>query len=207
MCRLFETIRVENGIPLNLVWHERRMNQARAEFWPYCGTVELGVSLVVPGEMSSGIVRCNIFYGKDIEEITFKSYEKRVIRSLKLVYCDNIDYPFKYSDRSHLERLFELREDCDEIIIVKNGYITDTSISNLIFFNGVQWFTPSRPLHNGTCRQRLISAGLVSEREITIEDLPEFTGCKLINAMRDPEGEEMINMSVSSIGRLFSTIP
>ncbi|MEI6436582.1 MAG: aminotransferase class IV family protein [Bacteroidota bacterium] len=207
MCLLFETIRVENGVPLNVVWHELRMNQARAEFWPDCGNIVLANFLVVPGEMSSGIVRCNIVYGKEIKEITFKSYEKRIIRSLKLVSCDNIDYSFKFFDRSHLERLFELRENCDEIIIVKNGYITDTSISNLIFFNGVQWFTPSRPLLNGTCRQRLISAGLVSEREITIDDLTEFIGCKLINAMRDPDKEEMINIYVCSIGRLFSTIP
>jgi 4-amino-4-deoxychorismate lyase len=195
MCRLFETIRVENGVPLNLVWHERRMNQSRAEFWPDCGKIVLAAFLDVPAEMSSGIVRCNLVYGKEIKEITFKPYEKRVIRSLKLVSCNSIDYPIKYADRSNLDQLFELREDCEEIIIVKNGYITDTSISNLIFFDGCKWVTPARPLLNGTCRQRLISAGLVAECDLTVADLHGFTGCKLINAMRDPEGEEMILVS------------
>ncbi len=195
MCRLFETIRVENGVPLNVVWHERRMNQARAEFWPDCGNITLADFLVVPGEMSSGIVRCNVVYEKDIQEITFKFYEKRIIRSLKLVTCDNIDYPFKYCDRSLLGRLFELREDCDEIIIVKNGFITDTSISNLIFFDGLDWFTPENPLLNGTCRQRLIATGLIRERKIATGDLSGYTGCKLINAMRDPMAEKMILVS------------
>jgi hypothetical protein len=50
-------------------------------------------------------------------------------------------------------------------------------------------------LLNGTCRQRLVSAGLVAECDISVADLPGFTGCKLINAMRDPDREEMILVS------------
>ena len=195
MCRLFETIRVENGVPLNLSWHERRMNQARAEFWPDRGNTVLADLLVVPGEMSSGIVKCNIVYRKEIEEITFNPYEKRIIRSLKLVACDNIDYPFKYCDHSKLDRLFELREDCDEIIIVKNGFITDTSISNLVFFDGLNWLTPENPLLKGTCRERLIASGSITESKISVGDLSDYVGCKLINAMRDPDGEKMILVS------------
>lgn len=195
MFRLFETIRITNGIPLHLSWHERRMNRARNEIWKLTEPVILAPRILVPDSLSAGIVRCNIEYGPDIQAIHFMQYKKRKIASLKLIISNSADYHVKYRDRTLLESLLERRGDCDEIIIVKDGLITDTSMSNLIFFDGISWFTPSTPLLAGTCRDRLLAEGKIEERPIRLSDLNIYQGIKLINALRDPDEEEFIPIS------------
>jgi 4-amino-4-deoxychorismate lyase len=195
MCLLFETIRLEDGVPQHLLWHEARMNSARREFWPSETPLRLEPKIVVPATHSTGLVKCNIHYGRNIRQVSFTKYEKRIIRSLKMVHCRDIDYHVKYTDRSMLESLFTLRGNCDEIIIVKSGLITDTSMSNLVFFDGTKWVTPANPLLKGTCRSRLLAEGQVLEFDISPDDLRGFIGCKLINAMRDPGEEPLIPVS------------
>ncbi len=197
MCLLFETVRIEYGSPQHLFWHEYRMNRARSEIWNMGSPLSLSEEIRVPDAYSTGLVRCNIYYGPDIREITFKKYEKRVIRSLKLVNCETIDYHLKYTDRGFLASLFNLRGDCDEILIVKNGFITDTSVSNIIFKSGNLWVTPANPLLPGTCRERLLKEGKIFERRVRPVDLALYQGYKLINAMRYPE--EMALQPISSI--------
>ena len=191
MSMLCETVRIEGGRPQHLSWHLMRMTRARKELW---GLLPLAEELlpVVPDEFSEGLVRCNIYYGLEIEEITFRKAEKRSITSLKLVAGNEIDYHLKYAGREALEALFLQRGECDEILIVRNGLVTDTSISNIIFTDGRQWVTPAQPLLKGTCRERLISEGFLSAEDIRTEDLDRFTGCKLINALRYPEEAAMV---------------
>ena len=109
-----------------------------------------------------------------------------------MVECNSIDYHLKYSDRSLLDSLFMLRGGSDDVIIVKNGLITDTLISNLIFLEGKDWYTPASPLLKGTCRNRLLAEGRLKEQDIRPADIRNFTGCKLISAMRDPGEYELI---------------
>ena len=180
------------GIPQHLAWHEERLNSSRRELWPGAAPIFLEPLIVVPSEFSTGIVRCNVRYDREIRHVSFKPYEKRSIRSLKLVHCDTIDYHVKFADRSMLESLLTLRGDCDEIIIVKNGLLTDTSMSNLIFKDGNRWITPAKPLLKGTCRERMIAEGLLSEADIRPEELTGFAGCRVINAMRPADEEMMI---------------
>lgn len=195
MCQLLETIRVINGVTQHLEWHEARMNKSRKEIWNSDVPLILGQLITVPLGLLTGLVKCNIFYGPEVQHISFKKYEKRIIGSLKLVSCQDIDYHLKYADRSELEALFTFRGSSDEIIVVKNGMITDTTLSNLIFYDGKNWFTPSKPLLKGTCRNRLLAMGLLIEQDIRPGDLKKFTGCKLINAMRDPDEELLIPVS------------
>lgn len=68
-------------------------------------------------------------------------------------------------------------------------------MSNLIFFDGRDWVTPANPLLKGTCRNRLLAEGSITGREIAPGDLVNYLGCKLINAMREPEEEELIPVS------------
>jgi 4-amino-4-deoxychorismate lyase len=195
MFLLFETIRISNGEARHLSWHEMRMNRARLELWSIRKPVNLQELVKIPAEYNPGLVRCNVHYGQEMGPVTFKFYEKKTIRTLRMVENDIIDYHVKFFDRSLLESLFALRGDCDEIIIIKNGRITDTSMSNLIFFDGHHWFTPMEPLLKGTCRERLLSEGRITETTICPEDLHRYTGVKLINAMRDPVEEDMILIS------------
>jgi len=112
-----------------------------------------------------------------------------------LISCDTLDYQYKYFNRSHFEKLIEQKEECDDIIIIKNGFLTDSSMANLIFFDGKNWFTPKIPLLQGTCRERLLDEGFIFKRKIQSEDLKYFHGVKLINAMRYPEESEIIPVS------------
>ncbi|MEI6683296.1 MAG: aminotransferase class IV [Bacteroidota bacterium] len=195
MSLLFETIRFCDGVPQHAGWHERRMNRSRLETRPGADMLHIGEVFKVPPEFGHGEARCNIVYDSEIREITFSRYEKRSIRSLKLVPCDTIDYHLKFSDRRRLETLLSLRGNCDDIIIVKNGLLTDTSFSNILLFDGVRWITPATPLLPGTCRERLLSEGKITEGEITPEELERFSGVKLINALREPSEEMMIPIS------------
>ena len=109
----------------------------------------------------------------------------RDIKSLKLVYDDAIDYSYKYADRSALTKLLEQKGNCDEIIIVKNALLTDTSYTNLAFFNGKEWHTPSTPLLKGTMRERLVEEEKIREAAITVNDLKNYEKVSLINCMLD----------------------
>ena len=75
--------------------------------------------------------------------------------------------------------------DCDEIIIVKNGLITDTSFTNLALFDGNRWLTPKPPLLLGPKRAQLLEAGIIEEAELTLEDLRKAEKVSLFNAMID----------------------
>lgn len=44
-------------------------------------------------------------------------------------------------DRTQLDELFSKRENCDEVIILKNGIVTDTSIANIAIFYENTWIT------------------------------------------------------------------
>ena len=83
----------------------------------------------------------------------------------------------------HLSRLLLQKGDADEIIIVKNGRLTDTSYSNIALFDGNRWVTPAHPLLKGTMRQSLIDKGLLEEKDIMAEDFPKYLEVRLINAM------------------------
>ena len=72
-----------------------------------------------------------------------------------------------------------------DILIVKKEFITDTSFSNIIFFDGDNWITPSTPLLEGTKRKELLEKNIISEQEIKFSDLKNFKKAILINAMLD----------------------
>jgi 4-amino-4-deoxychorismate lyase len=84
-----------------------------------------------------------------------------------------------------LYKLLGLRADCDDIIIIKDGYVTDTSFSNLVFSEGEQLFTPSSFLLNGTKRQQLLRDGKIKEKEIKMADINKYSNVFLINSMAD----------------------
>lgn len=54
------------------------------------------------------------------------------IESFQLVENNSFDYSFKFEDRKELERM-KMKAKAEEIIIVKNNHITDTSYSNILF--------------------------------------------------------------------------
>jgi 4-amino-4-deoxychorismate lyase len=192
MSLLFETIRIENGILRYPEEHEKRMFRTRASLFGANDPISLQQAIMIPGEYSSGIVRCRVDYGIKIDTVKFTPYRLKSLRKFQVVVNEEIEYPFKFSDRSSLESLLRDKNTTDEIILVQHGLITDTSFSNLIFYDGRNWITPSTPLLHGTCRGRLIREGKITERKISLQELDSFKGFKIINAMIYPEDMEMI---------------
>ena len=187
MSLLFESICVLNGCVLNPKWHELRYHSAYSKLFGESPKKSLLAGLQIPIEFQTGKVKLKIIYGQNQKEFSFQHYKTQKIETLKIVHHDELDYSRKYNDRRTLNKLFSFKENCDDVLIVKNSEVTDTSYGNVIFFDGKNWITPKNPLLKGTCRARLISDGKAREQVIRVEHLKSFKGVKVINAMRDLE--------------------
>ena len=187
MCRLIESIKVENNQLCHIEWHNKRFNEARNSLFGINEQLDLSSIIQLPDVLNSDVYKCRVLYGKAIESVEFEPYIIRPVKTLKIVEENTIDYTFKYENRQALTKLMKKRGEADDILIVKNGFITDTSYSNIVFFDGKQWFTPNTYLLNGTQRQRLLAEGIIQETTITIADLQRFKLAKPINAMLDFE--------------------
>lgn len=183
MYRFLETINVKGGGFLNLHYHQDRMAMVFRRFYGQLQSPALADLLTLPDFAHSGNYKCRVIYSKDIELVEFTEYIPKPIRSLKIVNDDKIDYSFKFADRRPLEVLLSKKESCDDVLIIKNGQVTDTSYSNILFFDGRSWITPDSPLLRGTCRQRLLDNHTIREQRVSFTDLTGFTHFMLINAM------------------------
>jgi 4-amino-4-deoxychorismate lyase len=173
------------------------MNDARRTLFNSQKDIDLQTLLAVPENCRSGVFKCRVEYSHDIYRIEFCPYKIRKIETLQLVTDNEINYQFKYRDRTRLEELIK-QTDADDILIVKNGFITDTSFSNIIFFDVNKWITPSSPLLQGTKRKELLKKGMIWEKDIHQKDINNFTKAKLINAMLDKEDGAEIKIIMDS---------
>lgn len=74
--------------------------------------------------------------------------------------------------RQHIGDILAAQKgDCDEIIIIKNGLVTDTSFTNIAIYKHGMWLTPKHPLLLGTKRAALLEKGIIQEADITVDDL------------------------------------
>jgi len=183
MYRFIETIRLENHRLQHLDWHHKRLNETRTHFFGSIPEVDLVATLVLPKNLDDGVYKCRIVYGEQIEEVTFQPYIPKSVHALRLVTDDHADYSYKFENRSKLELLLTQKGEADDILIVRDQCITDTSYSNVALFDGLHWYTPDTYLLNGTCRQRLLAEGNLRETSITIHDLARYEEIRPINAM------------------------
>ncbi len=181
MFPLFESIRIENGVPENLTLHIARMHQSCLQVIGKDLTFD--PSRIIKTPPVKGVLKCRLEYNHTDFTTKFESYHPRQIQSLRLVNADDISYAHKFTDRQKLQQLFDSRGDFDDILIVKNNLITDTSIGNILLFRSKQWVTPANPLLKGTMRQLLLESNQIKEEEITVNDLRKFKLFRPINAM------------------------
>lgn len=181
MEQYLETIRIEEGRACHLPYHNQRMNETRAHLGLSDG---LDLEAVI-GDVSiyQQRTRCRIVYDTEIRSVEFFPYQIRPVKTLRLVEDNQVDYGCKYADRSALNRCFAQRGACDDVLIVQNGDVTDTTIANVAFWNGETWFTPSTPLLKGTMRASLLDSHQIQEAKIRVEDLSHFSRLRLFNAM------------------------
>ncbi|MDE5707389.1 MAG: aminotransferase class IV [Alistipes sp.] len=178
-----ETIRVDDRRILRPEPHLRRMRETVREV--FGTTIELPAAAeLLPADCPAGLVKCRILYDRAIRRIECTPYEPRRIASLRLVEaCDGLDYRLKRADRRELEALRAQRGACDEVLIVRGGAITDTSYSNVVFFDGRRYVTPDTCLLDGVRRRELLRCGRIVEEPVGPHDLDRFERVILINAM------------------------
>ncbi|MBE0650442.1 MAG: aminotransferase class IV [Bacteroidales bacterium] len=188
MCQLLETILYENGRFRNLSFHQQRVDDSQKALFGIYGKIDLeGVlkqnlakeNLV----FERGLFKCRVIYDTEIKKVEWIPYQLPEIRSLKIIHSDDIEYSLKYAERSVLNNLFAKRENADDILIVKNGFVTDTSFCNILFYNGRDWITPAFPILKGTQRSYLLEKEQILTAEIKPTDLVNFSKARLINAM------------------------
>lgn len=81
--------------------------------------------------------------------------------------------------------LFHSRQAHDEILIIKNGLVTDCFYYNVAFWDGKDWLTPKSPLLGGTARARLLDKGIIREADINAKIINSFEKICLFNALND----------------------
>ena len=190
-----ETIKIKNGKALALPYHQARMERTIRRFFPSfpsftsfpsIASADIKLSSLISPKEEMNLYKARVVYGaQGVEAIEYAPYKMKEIHFLKVVEDDSIDYTYKSTDRSALNALAAQKGDCDEIIIIKNGLITDTSFTNLALFDGNRWLTPKHPLLLGTKRAQLLEAGIIEEAELTLEDLRKAEKVSLFNAMID----------------------
>lgn len=198
MCQFIETIQVLNGEVQHLALHQARLNLSREEVLNLRIHPELSEYISVPDSAMRGLHKCRILYGREISQVEYLPYHRPEIQSLKIVESDNISYKYKFANRSELKALYEQRGSCDDILIVKNGWITDSYFANVVLWDGSSWVTPKEPLLKGCMRASLIATGAIIEKDIQLDELSEYLTIRLINTLNDLKDGPEISMAAIS---------
>ena len=191
MSRLLESIKVLNKQLFNIEYHNNRMNNSRAELFNVKEQIDLNKIISQPDDLSNDLYKCRVIYSNEIIGIDFQSYKKRKLNYMLVVHDNEISYSHKFEDRTIFED-YLAKSKVDDILIIKNGFVTDTSFSNVVLSDGTKYFTPAVPLLKGTKRAKLITEGIIHEEEIRLADLAKFKFVYLVNALLDLSEENRI---------------
>ena len=199
MSQFIESIKVEDQEMFLLEYHQKRVNDTFAHFGKE-GSIDLEKIFKNLNHDEDGLYKLRLTYDLDKKFRTMMiPYAIPEIQDFRLVENNIYDYSFKFEDRKELEKM-KAKSKAEEIIIVKNNHITDTSFSNLLFLKGKDWFTPATYLLNGVQRQHLLKKKKIKEAEITLQNIKEFSHFQLINALND--FDDMFIYPISKITNL-----
>ena len=182
--QFIESIKLLNGDVYHLAYHQERVCRTFSHFFPSEKVLSLQESISKIALPAIGKYKIRIVYSKDNLIVEIHPYHIKPINTIKCVNADEYDYSYKFLNREFLNTLKQT-SGADEVIFLKNGKVTDSSYANIIFFDGKQWLTPSFFLLNGTCRQRLLNEGKITEAPIHYTDIHNFEQIGFINAMLD----------------------
>lgn len=161
--------------------HQARLNATRQHFWGDLPEVDLASFIQPQGKADR--MRCRVTYARQILRVEYFPYHVRPVRRLRLVEADGLDYRYKYADRTALDSLVAQRGEADDILIVQNGLLTDTSYTNIALWNGKEWVTPARPLLEGTKRKLLLAQGVLVPKDIPASEISAYSRICLFNAL------------------------
>ena len=183
MYRFIETIKLENGTFFRTDFHRKRVEATFAAFFPDIAVFNPVEVLRECDFPKTGLYKCRIEYSAKPELVEFVAYQRRDIKTLKLVEISAEPSAFKSTDRKQFVDAFALRGECDDVLMVRNGLLTDTSYANVALWNGKEWLTPAQPALFGTQRASLLVEGKITEADFSVRDLPRFSRLRIFNAM------------------------
>lgn len=186
--RLIESIRVEQDKAHLLAYHQERVNKSLN----YLGgkTQSIDVETIVGQCLSDTTTDYDSIYKLRFEydllgvyNVTLTPYKQKDIRRLFLSTVSSLDvYSYKWLNRSAL--LHPQISSTDEVLFTYQGYLTDTSYSNIVLeTSSGERISPRRPLLRGLQRQYLLDQGEITLADLTLDDLLQCKCVHLINAM------------------------
>jgi 4-amino-4-deoxychorismate lyase len=183
MSQFFESIRVKDGIAEQLGFHQLRVNKTLKAFDASNHSIELASivqQLVLPAD---GLFKLKISYDLNGNyQSAFTPYQYKQIQNFALVDIKEQSYDYKFSNRDWINEAL-IQSGKDEIMMHDGGLIKDCSYTNIVFYDGVNWYTPAVPLLEGTQRAKLIEEGIIQPKALYVQDIPNFKNFKCINAM------------------------
>ena len=176
---LFETIKIKNKKIFNLSFHKKRMFKSSKDL--FNKEIDLNFEKLIQIK-DNKTYRCKIIYDTKIKKIEIKPYKLNLVKTLKIVRSP-ITYPYKFVNRENIEKLLLKKDNFDDILIIKNDLIKDSSKANIAFYDGQRWFTPKEPLLYGTFREKLIQKGFLNPINILEKDIKKYEKFALMNAL------------------------
>jgi len=184
---LLETIRLQNGKFAHLDRHQIRLNRShKAVFGVDVEPIDLQKVLaesMSKYDFGSQLMKCRVVYGEKIERIEYIPYREKKISTLQCVYIVEHDEFHKWEDRHFYDVLLAQKGEADEVLIIRDGYVTDISYANIALFDGVEWWTPDFPILEGTTSLRLQEERVISGKRIDVKDLYSYQKLRIFNAM------------------------
>jgi 4-amino-4-deoxychorismate lyase len=182
MSRFIESIRIENGEAPLLAWHQKRVNACMQTFHPGAIPPDLK-KVALQYRDVKGLHKLRIVYDDKIRKITCHAYTPRRIKRFHIRKADELNYSWKFEDRSQIEAFSKTVSDSEDVILTRNGEIMDSSYANLVFERDNRLYTPIQPLLKGCRRSMLVAAGIITPVRIRADELHLYDGMYLINGM------------------------
>ncbi len=199
MYQFFESIKVKDGVIYNLSNHQDRVNRTLKNFGISENKIALTEIVKTVPIPKKSLYKLRISYGLEGSfQHEMIPYQYKKISKFSLVDIKGQQYDFKFENRAWINDAL-LQSGKDEIMMHDAGFIKDSSYANLVFFDGSKWYTPAKPLLEGTQRAKLLKDGIIQAKAIHINELDSFHSFRLINAMMLWENSTEYSISLISI--------
>ena len=109
MNQFVETIKIKKGEVMALPYHQARMERTIRHFFPSLSAMPSLAQLITP-RADMQLSKCRVVYSEQgVEAVEYAPYAMRTIQTLMVIEADNIDYSYKSTDRSEINRLTTLK--------------------------------------------------------------------------------------------------
>lgn len=182
MFPFFETISILQNEYRNLSEHQERVNKSFEKLFPHFEPLNL--SKILPRDINPLTQhKLKIYYNQNYYMYSLRKYYRKYFKSFIFKDIGQYNYEYKWTDRSMIDQFVDISILGQETLFLNEGYLTDSSMANIILSDGTSWWTPEYPLLKGTMRASLIKENKIQCTAIHLKDLRSFESFKLINAM------------------------